>query len=165
MIRVRCQQHVTIDDKGRLALPAPIRRALDQKEQRSLVLAFSRGAVWGWTPEHYESEVESRMMSQDPFSAEVLDFAHSMMSTAQDVELDGQGRIRIPPPLRELAGLTKDVVVHVLLGHIEIWDQEQWNRRFEESLLRVRNQNGMPGRVEPAGSRGGSGGGGGSGSE
>ncbi|MEZ4241873.1 MAG: hypothetical protein R3F59_38130 [Myxococcota bacterium] len=146
MIRVRCQQHVTIDDKGRLALPAPIRRALEQQEQRSLVLAFSRGAVWGWTPEHYESEVESRMMSQDPFSADVLDFAHSMMSTAQDVELDGQGRIRVPPPLRDLAGLTRECVVHVLLGHVEIWDQGAWERRFQESLHRTRAQVGMPGR-------------------
>ncbi|MEQ1506072.1 MAG: hypothetical protein ABMB14_27820 [Myxococcota bacterium] len=148
MLRVRCQQHVTIDEKGRLALPAPIRRALEQQEQKMLVLAFSRGAVWGWTSQHYETEVESRMMSQDPFSTEVLDFAHSMMSTAQDVELDGQGRIRIPQPLRELAGLGKDCVVHVLLGRIEIWDQVAWDRRFQESLHRVRNQAGMPGRVE-----------------
>jgi MraZ protein len=137
---------VTIDAKGRLALPAPIRRALEEQQQTMLVLAFSRGAVWGWTPEHYEGEVESRMMSQDPFSPEVMDFAHSMMSTAQDTEIDAQGRIRIPPPLRELAGLEKDCVVHVLLGRIEIWDQAAWNRRFEESLHRVRNQSGMPGR-------------------
>jgi len=137
---------VTIDAKGRLALPAPIRRALEEQQQAMLVLAFSRGAVWGWTPSHYESEVEAPLMSQDPFSQEVMDFAHSMMSTAQDCELDAQGRIRVPPPLRELAGLDKDCVVHVLLGRIEIWDQAAWARRFEESLHRVRNQSGMPGR-------------------
>ena len=148
MIRVRCQQHVTIDAKGRLALPAPIRRVLDEQQQKLLVLAFSRGAVWGWLPEHYESEVESRMMSQDPFAAEVLDFAHSTMSTAQDVEIDAQGRIRIPPPLRDLAGLEKDCVVHVLLGRLEIWDQASWDRRFQESIHRVRSQSGMPGRSE-----------------
>ncbi|MCA9494108.1 MAG: hypothetical protein KC621_29475 [Myxococcales bacterium] len=146
MIRVRCQQHVTVDAKGRLALPAPIRRALEESGTSSMVLAFSRGAVWGWTPEHYESEVEARMMQQDPFSSEVLDFAHAMMSTAQDVEIDGAGRIRIPPPLRELAGLSKDCVVHVLLGHIEIWDKATWEKRFDESLHRSRGQIGMPGR-------------------
>jgi MraZ protein len=148
VIRVRCQQHVTIDTKGRLALPAPIRRALEDQQQQHLVLAFSRGAVWGWTPQHYENEVESRMMSQDPFSTEVLDFAHSLMSTAQDTEIDAQGRIRIPPLLRELAGLEKDCIVHVLLGHLEIWDQGAWQRRFDESLQRVRQQTGMPGRNE-----------------
>jgi MraZ protein len=149
VIRVRCQQHVTIDVKGRLALPAPIRRALEDQQQNLLVLAYSRGAVWGWTPAHYESEVESRMMSQDPFAPEVLDFAHSMMSTAQDTEIDAQGRIRIPPPLRELAGLDKDCVVHVLLGRIEIWDQAAWDRRFQESLHKVRGSAGMPGRDTP----------------
>ena len=146
MIRVRCQQHVTVDEKGRLALPAPIRRALGEANVNQLVLAFSRGAVWGWTPSHYESEVEAPMHTQDPFSADVLDFAHATMSTAQDVELDAQGRIRVPPPLRELAGLDKEVVVHVLLGHLEIWDRGAWDRRFEESLLRSRGLSGMPGR-------------------
>ena len=102
MIRVRCQQHVTIDAKGRLALPAPIRRALEDSGQGSLVLAFARGAVWAWTAEHYEREVEARMLEQDPFSSDVMDFAHSMMSTAQDVDLDKQGRVRVPAPLREL---------------------------------------------------------------
>jgi MraZ protein len=150
LIRVRCQQHVTIDAKGRLALPAPIRHALTEQQQGTLVLAYSHGAVWGWTPAHYESEVESRMMSQDPFSPEVMDFAHSLMSTAQDAEIDGQGRIRVPPPLRELAGLEKDCVVHVLLGRIEIWDQAAWNDRFRQSLDRVRGQGGMPGRGSAA---------------
>src|SRR4029079_19314519 len=100
----------------------------------------------GWVPGHHGNEGESRMVSQDPFASEVLDFAHSTMSTAQDVEIDAQGRIRIPPPLRTLAALEKDCVVHVLLGRLEIWDQGAWDRRFQESIHRVRNQSGMPGR-------------------
>lgn len=146
MIRVRCQQPVTIDDKGRVALPAPIRRALDDLEIRSLVLAYAAGSVWGWAPAHYEKDVESRMLAQDPFSPAVLDFAHATMSTAQDVELDGQGRVRVPPTLRELAGLEKECMVHVVLGHVEVWDKAAWDRRFEESQHRVRGQSGMPGR-------------------
>ncbi len=148
MIRVRCQQHVTIDSKGRLALPAPIRRALEDLQQGALVLTYARGAVLAWTPEHYERDVETRMMEQDPFSSEVLDFAHSMMSTAQDVELDGQGRIRVPPPLRQLANLEKECVVHVLLGRVEIWDRDAWDRRFQESLVKASSRSGMPGRGE-----------------
>jgi len=131
-----------------MALPAPIRRFLGEQGESALVLAFSRGAVWAWTPEHYAREVEARMMEQDPFSDAVLDFAHSLMSTAQDVEIDKQGRVRVPAPLRELAGLSKDVVVHVLLGHIEVWDREVWDRRFQESLHRAGSRSGMPGRDE-----------------
>ena len=147
MIRVRCQQPVTIDDKGRVALPAPIRRALDDLQLRSLVLAYAHGAVWGWAPAHYEEQVESKLLSQDPFAQDVLDFAHATMSTAQDVELDGQGRVRVPPTLRELAGLDRECMVHVVLGHVEIWDKAAWEQRFKESQHRVRNQPGTPGRA------------------
>ncbi|MEN0065560.1 MAG: hypothetical protein AAGA48_25690 [Myxococcota bacterium] len=148
MIRVRCQQHVTIDAKGRLALPAPIRRAIEEAGQTSLVLTYSRRAVWAWTADHYEKEVERHMIEQDPFQAEVLDFAHSTMSTAQDCDIDRQGRIRIPAPLRKLAGLQRECVVHVLLGHVEIWDKATWEERFQESLSRTEARSGMPGRQE-----------------
>lgn len=146
MIRVRCQQNVSIDAKGRLALPAPIRRALADSDTSSLVVTYSpQGAVWAWTQEHYEQKVEAPLMEQDPFSPEVLDFAHSMMSTANDVDIDGQGRLRVPPLLRELAGLEKECVVHVLLGHIEIWDRKAWEARFADSMHRTRaRRGGMP---------------------
>jgi len=116
--------------------------------QTSLVLTFARGAVWAWTAEHYEADVEQPMAQRDPFREDVLDFAHSMMATAQDCEIDKQGRIRVPPPLRERAGLEKDCVVHVLLGHIEIWDRATWDQRFEESLNRTAGRSGMPGPNE-----------------
>jgi MraZ protein len=147
MIRVRCQQHVSIDAKGRLALPAPIRRALEEMGEQQLVLTYSsQGSVWAWTQSHYEQKVELPLMEQDPFSPEVLDFAHSLMSTANDVEVDGQGRLRIPPVLRELAGLDKDCVVHVLLGRIEIWDRLAWEARFQDSVHAARARRaGMPG--------------------
>ena len=150
MIRVRCQQNVSIDAKGRLALPAPIRRALADMDQSQLVLTYApQGAVWAWTPEHYEHKVEQPLLDRDPFATEVLDFAHSMMSTANDVEIDGQGRIRVPPMMRDLAGLSKDCVVHVLLGHIEIWDRKAWEERFQDSLHATRaRRSGMP-RGEP----------------
>lgn len=142
MIRVRCQQQVTIDAKGRLALPAPIRRFLEEAGETSLVLTFARDSVWAWTVSHYEEKVERPMLERDPFKDDVLDFAHSIMSTAQDCEIDKQGRIRIPPRLRELANLSKDCIVHALLGRLEIWDLETWGQRFEES--RSRAPSGLP---------------------
>ena len=149
-IKVRCQQHVTIDAKGRLALPAPIRRALEEMEQTSLVLTSASGpdgdAVWGWTEADYEASVESRMEEMDPFATEVQDFAHSIMASAQDMEVDRQGRIRIPPSLRDAAGLDRECVVFVVLGHIEIWDKVTWEKRAENARARQQARRGMPGR-------------------
>ena len=76
----------------------------------------------------------------------MLDFAHSLMSTANDAEIDAQGRVRVPPVLRELAGLDKECVVHVLLGRIEIWDKRAWDERFKDSVHATRARRaGMPG--------------------
>ncbi|MBX2798739.1 MAG: hypothetical protein KTR31_13745 [Myxococcales bacterium] len=148
MLRVRCQQTVTIDAKGRLALPAPIRRALEGLGQRDLVLTFSRGtdgdSVWAWLPEDYE-QLEAEVSTQDRFSEEVQDFAHSVLATAQDVELDGQGRVRIPPMLREQAALQRECVVFVVLGQIQIWDKESWARRSERAKERQLLRKGTPG--------------------
>lgn len=145
MLRVRCQANATLDAKGRLALPAPIRRALGEVGEGSLVLTFHKGAVWGWTPADFEARVERPLADADPFDTEVMDFAHSLLAPAQDVDLDGAGRIRIPAPLRELAGLSKDVVVSSLLHRIEIWDRETWEGRFRQSLDRSAARSGMPG--------------------
>ena len=147
LIRVRCQQHVSIDVKGRLALPAPIRRALDDTDDSELVLAYShQGSVIGFTKDDWETRVEGGAATEDAFSDAVNDWAHATLSTATDAEIDGQGRVRVPQHLRELAGLQKDCVVHVVLGRLEIWDRPTWERRFQEAVQRTKERGGLPRR-------------------
>ena len=144
MLRVRCQASATVDTKGRLALPAALRRALVVSDVHSMVLTFHRGAVWGWTPEEFERTVERPLADADPFNIEVMDFSHALLAPAQDVELDKQGRIRIPAELRELAGLDREVMVNSLLNRVEIWDRGTWDARFKQSLERSQSIAGMP---------------------
>lgn len=144
MLKVRCQAQATVDDKGRLALPAQLRRALTDADQASLVLTIHQGAIWGWTPADFEAAVERPVQSRDPFAADVLDFAHAVLASAQDVEIDAQGRIRIPPMLRDLARIERDVVVNSLLDRIEIWDRAAWEARFRQSLDRRAQASGLP---------------------
>jgi MraZ protein len=146
MLRVRCQARASVDAKGRLALPAVLRRAVSEREVESFVLTFHKGAIWGWTQEDFEKSVETPLAEADPFDADVMDFVHSILSPAQDVEIDKQGRIRVPPLLRDLAGLGKEVVVSSLLNRIEIWDRETWETRFRQSLDRTADRSGMPSR-------------------
>ena len=109
-----------------------------------MVLAYQKGAIWMWTQEVFEKSIEAPLADADPFDEDVMAFAHALLSTATDTEVDGQGRIRLPPHLREYAGISKDVVVHSIVDHVEIWDREAWDRRFEEALHRHRNSSGMP---------------------
>ena len=92
----------------------------------------------------FEQRVERRLEEQDPFAEEVLDWAHALLATAQDVRVDGNGRLLIPPMLRELAQLDRDIVVSSLLNRIEIWDKESWETRFKTALERTSKARGMP---------------------
>lgn len=146
MLKVRCQAHATLDDKGRLALPSPLRVALAGAKIERLVLVFNHGAVWGWDETTFAERVEGPMLEADPFAQDVLDFSHALLATAQDADIDGQGRIRVPQLLRELGGLDKEVVVNSLLDRVEIWDKVRWEERFQQSLSRAGQMSGMPGK-------------------
>lgn len=146
MLKVRCQAQATLDAKGRVALPSPLRRALEEAGVRSLVLTFNAGAVWGFDPQTFEDTVERPLMQADPFAESVLDFAHAYVASAQEIEVDNQGRVRVPQMLRELANLDKDVVVHSFLNRIEIWDKARWDERYKQSLERASLARGMPGK-------------------
>ena len=56
-----------------------------------------------------------------------------MLSGANDVELDSQGRILIPGYLKEYAGLTKNVIIVGLYDKLEIWDENRWNKYKEKT--------------------------------
>jgi MraZ protein len=131
MLKVRCQAVASVDVKGRLSLPAQLRRSLEVNRVNSLVLCCYRGAIWGWTPEDYERSVESRMEGLDPFAPDVVDFVHAVLAVTEEVDVDGAGRIRLPQELRDLAGITKDVRVFSVLDRIEVWDVDRWAQRFQ----------------------------------
>ncbi len=134
-----------LDDKGRLALPAPLRRALVENGHEMLIFTFYKGAVVGWTEADFERKVEAPLSQADAFKDEVRNFTHALVSYASNVEIDPQGRIRLPPKLRALAGLDKEVVIFSVLDRVEIWDQVQWDKRFQEAL--VQTPDGLPGSV------------------
>ena len=144
MLKVRCQAKATVDAKGRMSLPAPLRRSLDVGRVSSLVLCCYRGAIWGWTPNDYERTVEARMEGLDPFDAEVVDFVHAVLAVSEEVDVDRAGRIRLPPELRELAGIGKDVRVFSVLDRVEIWDAARWETRFAEARERSPSLSGLP---------------------
>lgn len=125
----------------------PLRKAVAGQSAQALVFTFCKGALWGWTPDDFEVTVEAPLVDADPFDDEVMDFVHALLAPAQEVPVDGHGRVRIPLPLRELAGLEREVVINCVLNRIEVWDRARWDERFKASMERVRHRSGMPRRA------------------
>jgi MraZ protein len=136
VLRVRCNARGLVDEKGRVSLPAAIRDALGEGAS-SLVLSAYDGAIWAWTPEDYEKNVESKVAGESEFEGDTMDFVLALCSTAQDIEIDKAGRLRLPADLRDEVGITREVQIFTTPHHIEIWDVEAYVRHREQARARI----------------------------
>jgi MraZ protein len=114
----------TIDNKGRVSIPAKFRQLLLEGAvvTRGLdrcLFVYSK-SEWAKLAE----KISSLPISQSNSRA----FARLMLGGAMDVEIDKLGRVIIPEYLRQYAGAKRDVVLVGLFNRIEIWDAEEWRR-------------------------------------
>lgn len=113
-----------LDTKGRVAIPAKFR---DQLEAGAIITRGLDNCLFVFTKAEWES-LAQKLMALPLAQANSRAFVRLMMSGATDVELDSQGRILIPEPLRKFAVLKKDLVITGLYNRIEVWDSDEWQR-------------------------------------
>ncbi len=119
-----------IDAKGRLPIPAVFRRILGE-ERRVVVTQLDQClAVYA---EVEWARLEAQLAALPAFSKQVKALTRLLVSRAADCELDVQGRILLPPTLREAAGLGRDAVVVGVLNRFEVWAPESWDGFVKES--------------------------------
>ena len=115
----------SIDSKGRISIPSKFREILSEKYENRLVITnFDRGLLA--FPYNVWLLLEEKTGTLNLLIRETSAFYRFFYSSATDCSIDKQGRLLIPPSLREYANLQKDVV---LLGEgkcIEIFSKERW---------------------------------------
>jgi MraZ protein len=121
----------TLDEKGRLAIPARFKDVLQQKGNNVLVLTNHDSCVWAFSLDDWRV-IEERAANLSLFNQAANRYLRYFISGAQECPLK-QGRITIPPDLREIAGLSKEVVLVGELKIFEIWNKERWDDEFERS--------------------------------
>ena len=112
----------TVDDKSRLTLPAKYRHAL----AGGVVLAKGIDRNIDVYPRPTWDETMARIVELDSLSREAREMKRHVFAGAAVAELDGQGRVLLPPHLAEHAGIDREVVVAGVHDHIEIWDRAAW---------------------------------------
>ncbi len=119
----------TIDDKNRLTLPAKFRQAF---ADGIVVTRGLDGCLYAYTRGDWDRLVESRLAVLDPLSREGRLMMRHFFSAAAEAELDKQGRVMLPAPLLESAGLGKEVTVAGVYDHLEIWSRGAWREHLKE---------------------------------
>lgn len=111
-----------LDDKGRLFLPAKFR---DQLTEGLVVTRGQERCLTVWPRPAFE-QVALQAQAAPVTDRAVRDYTRLLFAGASDDQPDKQGRLSIPPMLREYASLERDVVVIGVVNRLEIWDAGRW---------------------------------------
>lgn len=113
----------SIDAKGRLIIPSKFREVLGDE---FVVTKGLEGCLFVFEKYEFETFMD-KLNEKSDLEAKVRKIKRFFISGAQEIEPDKQGRMLVPPTLREYAALEKDVVFAGVGGHIEIWDKSKWD--------------------------------------
>ena len=123
--------HITLDDKGRLLVPARVR-----SEVRGNTLVVTRNidkCLWIFPPEDWR-EFSTKLMSvSSPLSQRGRLLQRRIIAPAQEVEIDKAGRINVPKSLQESVQLNKECTLLVMERYMELWDATAYQSYEQES--------------------------------
>jgi MraZ protein len=111
-----------LDDKGRLFLPAKFR---DELAGGVVITRGQERCLYVFTKNAFVAKAEE-LQHQSLSSKAARDYGRMFFSSASDEIPDKTGRVTLPQPLRQYAGLTKDCVVIGANTRLEIWDAAAW---------------------------------------
>lgn len=126
----------TIDSKGRISVPSKFREILSSQYDERLIVTNFDGCLWAYPVKEWQT-IEEKVSALPQFKGEVRALQRVFISAASECPLDKQGRILIPPPLREYAGIEREAVFVGMVKRIEIWAKNRWQTEFEKSHLKI----------------------------
>jgi MraZ protein len=125
---------LTIDSKGRLAVPARFREVLHLRAGGKLVVTADSSSCLLLYPAPDWEPIQQKLMSLSSFNQRTRDLQRLLVGNASDVEIDGAGRILVPGPLRKFVGLEKDVALVGQGARFELWDEAKWTAQMDKSI-------------------------------
>jgi MraZ protein len=126
---------INVDQKGRIAIPMRYRQSLLDKAHGQLIITIdTEQRCLLLFPLPAWEEIEQKIAKLSSFSPATRRIQRLLIGHATELTLDGNGRILLPPLLREYANIQKKLIL-VGQGHkFEIWDHDQWQQQRDHWL-------------------------------
>lgn len=139
----RGESSIAIDAKGRIGIPTRYRERLVERCGGRLVITVAlskeidrhRGLAAYPLPD-WEA-IERKLRGIPSFDSDAQDILTLLSMHAHECTLDAQGRVLVPPSLRQLADLGKRLVLVGKVDRFELWNEEAWNARSKDLLASV----------------------------
>lgn len=122
---------LNLDSKGRLAIPAKHREVLSVLSQNRLVITIEPSGCLLVYPEVEWIPVRDQL---NALSGAQMPIRRLIVGHAEEMELDSAGRILVPPRLRALAELNKEVALVGMGNKFELWDDKRWSAAVSNTM-------------------------------
>ncbi len=136
---------VSVDAKGRIAIPTKHRDALMNASNGRMVVTISaeHRCLWLYTLASWE-EVERKLISLPTLDPQVSRLKSMLIGHADDCDMDSNGRLLLPPELRKFAEIGKKATLIGQGDKFEIWDEEQWIAHRESFMAEEFDKSALP---------------------
>ena len=125
---------LSLDSKGRLAIPAKHRGALRPASEHKLVVTLESTDHLLIYPEPNWRPVEARLLALPTGNPTLKRYQRLVLGHAETLEMDSAGRILLPARLRDLAQLNKDVALVGMGNRFELWNAQEWDNQTTAAL-------------------------------
>jgi len=122
-----------IDDKGRVPVPPKFRKELKE----GIVLASGpEQCIVAYSMSEWEKMADS-LTTSGLAPAKMRKLSRALFSSAFSLSIDAQGRVALPVPLRQYAGIADEVIIAGANNYLEIWNKELWESEKTSSQEQV----------------------------
>lgn len=139
---------ITLDAKGRMAMPTRYRDRLSEKSDGRLVVTVDRDYCLLIYPFPDWEEIERKLVRLPSLNPQARRLQRLMVGYATELDLDGHGRILLPRELREFAGLDRQAILIGQGNKFELWDEERWNAKRDQWLQADEDGVDLPAELE-----------------
>jgi len=121
---------ISIDDKGRISIPAILRKAVAEKAENTFIIIRGvEGCLFAFPKDQWL--VFWNELQKLPMDRENTLLIHRILGTLKEAVLDGQGRIALTHKLKSLAGIGKVVTIVGEGDKLLVWDPERWTSHLD----------------------------------
>lgn len=122
---------LSLDSKGRLAVPSRYREALMVRCAGRLVITADFDKCLLIYPQSDWEPIQQKLMGLSSLNPRIRGLQRQLVGYAEDIEMDAAGRVLVSSALREFAALEKNVVLVGQDNKFELWDKEKWEQALE----------------------------------
>ena len=140
--------NITLDAKGRMAMPTRYRERLHERCDGQLVVTVDRDHCLLVYPLPEWEEIERKLVRLPSLNKQARRLQRLLIGHATECQLDANGRVLLPPPLREFASLERQAVLIGQGNKFELWDEQIWNERRDGWLAEEDDELEMPDELE-----------------